>query len=118
MSTNHVAVQEFWDELRKTTQARIGLGRAGNGLPTRRVLELAAAHAAARDAVHVPLDVDQLREAVLEVGIGEPTLVTSRAVSRDEYLRRPDLGRMPADAMNVPDTPADIGFVQKCAGFM
>ncbi len=42
-STNEIAVQEFWDELRKTTQARIGLGRAGNALPTRRVLELAAA---------------------------------------------------------------------------
>lgn len=111
MSSNEVAVQEFWDELRKTTQARIGLGRAGNALPTRRVLELAAAHAAARDAVHVPLDVDRLREAVRAVGIGEPTVVTSKATSRDEYLRRPDLGREPADGMSVPDTPADIGFV-------
>ena len=111
MSSNEVAVQEFWDELRKTTQARIGLGRAGNALPTRRVLELAAAHAAARDAVHVPLDVDRLREAVRTVGIGEPTVVTSKATSRDEYLRRPDLGREPADGTSVPDTPADIGFV-------
>lgn len=111
MTPNEVAIQEFWEELRKTTQARIGLGRAGNALPTRRVLELAAAHAAARDAVHVPLDVDRLRQAVLEVGIGEPTVVTSRATSRDEYLRRPDLGRQPADGMQVPDAPADIGFV-------
>ncbi|WP_029106974.1 ethanolamine ammonia-lyase subunit EutC [Mycobacterium sp. URHD0025] len=111
MSTNEIAVQEFWDELRKTTQARIGLGRAGNALPTRRVLELAAAHAAARDAVHVPLDTDQLVSAVRDVGIGEPAVVTSRATSRDEYLRRPDLGREPAEAMEVPATPADIGFV-------
>lgn len=111
MSPNEVAVQEFWDELRKTTQARIGLGRAGNALPTRRVLELAAAHAAARDAVHVPLDLDRLRQAVLEVGVGEPTVVTSQATSRDEYLRRPDLGRAPAAGMQVPETPADIGFV-------
>ncbi|MGV0741304.1 ethanolamine ammonia-lyase subunit EutC [Mycolicibacterium sp. XJ870] len=111
MSTNSVAVQEFWDELRKTTQARIGLGRAGNALPTRRVLELAAAHAAARDAVHVPLDTDHLVAAVREVGIGEPTVVTSRATSRDEYLRRPDLGRTPTAGMNVPESRADIGFV-------
>ncbi|OBG81088.1 ethanolamine ammonia-lyase [Mycobacterium sp. NS-7484] len=111
MSSNEVAVQEFWDELRKTTQARIGLGRAGNALPTRRVLELSAAHAAARDAVHVPLDVDRLREALLDVGIGEPTVVTSKATSRDEYLRRPDLGRQPAEGMSVPDSGADIGFV-------
>ncbi|WP_166902795.1 ethanolamine ammonia-lyase subunit EutC [Mycobacterium sp. DL440] len=111
MSPNEIAVQEFWDELRKTTQARIGLGRAGDALPTRRVLELAAAHAAARDAVHVPLDVETLADKVRAVGIGEPTVVTSRATSRDEYLRRPDLGREPADGMQVPDTPADIGFV-------
>jgi len=105
------AVREFWDELRKSTQARIGLGRAGNALPTRQVLELAAAHAAARDAVHVPLDVEQFAHQVRHVGVGEPTIVTSRATSRDEYLRRPDLGRLPADATDVPDNGADIGFM-------
>jgi len=105
-----IAVQEFWDELRTTTQARIGLGRAGNALPTRRVLELAGAHAAARDAVHEPLDVSALTERVRQVGIGEPVVVASRATSRGEYLRRPDLGRLPA-ALDVPETPADIGFV-------
>lgn len=105
------AVEEFWAELRKTTQARIGLGRSGTALPTREVLELASAHAAARDAVHIPLDADALAGAVREVGIGEPVLVTSQAGSRDEYLRRPDLGRMPSPEMEVPSTPADIGFV-------
>lgn len=105
-----IAVQQFWDELRTTTQARIGLGRAGNALPTRRVLELAGAHAAARDAVHEPLDVAALAERVRQVGIGEPVVVASRASSRSEYLRRPDLGRLPSD-LDVPETPADIGFV-------
>ncbi|WP_102145968.1 ethanolamine ammonia-lyase subunit EutC [Mycobacterium hubeiense] len=111
MTTKDPAVQEFWDELRKTTQARIGLGRAGNALPTRHVLELAAAHAAARDAVHVPLDVEKLVVQVRGVGIGAPKVVTSRATSREEYLRRPDLGRLPGDATTVPHTPADVGFV-------
>ncbi|MFZ2175406.1 MAG: ethanolamine ammonia-lyase light chain EutC, partial [Rhodococcus sp. (in: high G+C Gram-positive bacteria)] len=46
------ATQEFWAELRATTQARIGLGRTGDALPTRRVLEFRLAHAAARAAVH------------------------------------------------------------------
>ncbi|UNB51273.1 ethanolamine ammonia-lyase subunit EutC [Mycolicibacterium sp. YH-1] len=111
MTAENPAVREFWDELRKSTQARIGLGRAGNALPTRQVLELAAAHAAARDAVHVPLDVDRLIGEVRQVGIGEPTVVTSRAASRDEYLRRPDLGRIPADVTMVAESGVDIGFV-------
>ncbi|MEZ0050615.1 ethanolamine ammonia-lyase small subunit [Mycobacterium sp. MAA66] len=111
MTSEDVAVQEFWDELRKTTQARIGLGRAGNALPTRRVLELGAAHAAARDAVHEPLDVEALTERVRQIGIGEPVHVRSRAESRTEYLCRPDLGRVPAEPLEVPETPADIGFV-------
>lgn len=110
-NADDLAVREFWDELRKTTQARIGLGRAGNALPTREVLALAAAHAAARDAVHIPLDVEELARGVRTAGIGDALSVTSRATSRDEYLRRPDLGRLPADEMDVPPNPADIGFV-------
>lgn len=98
---------DLWAPLRTTTPARIGLGRAGNSLPTRRVLEFQAAHAAARDAVHHPLDVDGLI-ARLDA---EPLLVSSRATSRSEYLRRPDLGRTPADLSGLPNTKADIGFV-------
>lgn len=111
MSSEELARQRFWDELRTTTQARIGLGRAGNALPTREVLELNAAHAAARDAVHLPLDVERLAADVTEIGIGTPAVVTSQATSRGEYLRRPDLGRSPADLAAVPAQPADIGFV-------
>jgi ethanolamine ammonia-lyase small subunit len=111
VTTEELAAQEFWDELRKTTQARIGLGRAGNALPTRQVLELAAAHAAARDAVHEPLDVESFITEVRRVGIGEPAVVRSRATSRAEYLRRPDLGRLPEEPMELPDTHADIGLV-------
>lgn len=111
MTSESLARQQFWDELRKTTQARIGLGRAGNALPTHEVLELAAAHAAARDAVHIPLDAAKLADEIRAVGIGEPAVVTSRATSRDEYLRRPDLGRLPTEPMDLPDDPVDIGFV-------
>lgn len=111
MTSDQVAAQAFWNELRSTTQARIGLGRAGNALPSRDVLEIAAAHAAARDAVHHPLDVGAIVAEVRDVGIGEPVVVSSRATSRAEYLRRPDLGRLPADLAPVPETGADIGVV-------
>ncbi|GLY30242.1 ethanolamine ammonia-lyase subunit EutC [Kineosporia sp. NBRC 101731] len=60
---------DFWDELRATTQARIGLGRAGDGMPTSRVLEFRLAHAVARDAVHDPLDVDALVGELVRSGV-------------------------------------------------
>ncbi|NUS92232.1 MAG: ethanolamine ammonia-lyase subunit EutC [Nocardia sp.] len=109
---NDEEAQEFWLGLRSFTQARIGLGRAGDALPTRRVLEFAAAHAAARDAVHTPLDVPALCARLAELGAGEPVHVASRARDRAEYLRRPDLGRLPAagqDAAGRIPAPAHSG---------
>jgi ethanolamine ammonia-lyase small subunit len=106
-------MSEFrWEDLRRHTQARIGLGRAGDSLPTEGVLEFRAAHASARDAVHTPLDVPALAAQVKAVGLGDPLWVGSRALDRGEYLRRPDLGRLPAAAAaTLPHHPADVGFV-------
>jgi len=103
----------FWDALRTTTQSRIGLGRTGDALPTRRVLEFSAAHAAARDAVHQPLDADAFVARARDLGLGEPVVVTSRAADRGEYLRRPDLGRVPADLSGVSTVTsgADVALV-------
>ncbi|ORA60271.1 ethanolamine ammonia-lyase subunit EutC [Mycobacteroides franklinii] len=111
MTTGDVDRQRFWTELRLNTQARIGLDRAGNALHTRDVLDLAAAHATARDAVHVPLDTERLAAEVAGIGVGTPAVVTSQVRSRAEYLRRPDLGRLPADLSAVPPQAADIGIV-------
>nr|WP_296766000.1 ethanolamine ammonia-lyase subunit EutC [Rhodococcus sp. (in: high G+C Gram-positive bacteria)] len=102
---------QFWDELRLSTQARIGLGRTGDSLPTRRVLEFRSAHAAARDAVHMPLEVESFVVDVEKTGIGAPVVVTSKASSRAEYLRRPDLGRIPEDVSSIVKGDFDIGFV-------
>ncbi|MFI6998153.1 ethanolamine ammonia-lyase subunit EutC [Nocardia sp. NPDC050175] len=119
-ASESAAAHLFWQDLRRSTQSRIGLGRTGDALPTARVLEFRAAHSAARDAVHMPLDVAALGERVAELGIGEPVHVRSRASDRAEYLRRPDLGRLPAespdpaarsDLSDVPHGTADIGFV-------
>jgi ethanolamine ammonia-lyase small subunit len=104
---------DVWASLRTTTRARIGLGRTGDALPSQRVLEFRAAHAAARDAVHVPLDEDALAAQVAALGLGEPLRVTSLARDRGEYLRRPDLGRRPADlsSLAAPAGGADLGVV-------
>lgn len=104
-------MSELWDELRRSTQARIGLGRAGDGLPTERLLEFRVAHAAARDAVHEPLDGGPFVAAVAGVGLGAPAVVRSRVRDRGEYLRRPDLGRVPESLDPVARSDADIGIV-------
>lgn len=81
-----------WAALAAKTPARIALGRAGPGLPTRHVLDLALAHAQARDAIHTPLDLDRIEAGIRDLGF-DALRVASAAASRDVYLRRPDLGR-------------------------
>lgn len=101
----------FWDGLRVHTQARIGLGHTGDALPMRQVLEFRGAHALARDAIHAPLDIDALLGDLAEAGLGEPAHVTSRAASREEYVRRPDLGRLPGPLHALRRCDADLGIV-------
>ena len=100
----------FWDQVRGTTPARIGLTRVGNAIGTGEWLDFGAAHAAARDAVHRPLDVQALREQVAALGVGEPSVVASAATDRAEYLRRPDLGRLPGHDLDA-GAPADLAIV-------
>ncbi|HWA36826.1 MAG TPA: ethanolamine ammonia-lyase subunit EutC [Burkholderiales bacterium] len=85
-------VPDPWAALRARTPARLALGRAGAGLPTRPLLELGLAHARARDAVHHPLEVDRLCADLAAAGF-VPQVVRSAAQDRGTYLARPDLGR-------------------------
>jgi ethanolamine ammonia-lyase small subunit len=78
--------------LRDYTPARVELGSAGSSLPTRALLEFQLAHAKARDAVHLPLAVTSLAAELNQKGVPSITLA-SAARERDEYLKRPDLGR-------------------------
>ena len=78
--------------LRDFTSARVALGRAGNSLPTRAMLEFQLAHARARDAVRARLDPQMLARDLASES-RECILVRSAASGRDAYLRRPDLGR-------------------------
>ncbi|HVO98056.1 MAG TPA: ethanolamine ammonia-lyase subunit EutC [Bryobacteraceae bacterium] len=66
--------------------ARISLGRAGNALPTKELLEFQLAHARARDAVLTRLNITLFSHY-------RPVIVHSAAPDRGTYLRRPDLGR-------------------------
>ncbi|SHN84100.1 Ethanolamine ammonia-lyase light chain [Geodermatophilus obscurus] len=95
-----------WAVLRAATRARVALGRAGDALPTARELEFRAAHAAARDAVHQPLDADRLRPT-----LGDFLEVHSAAPDRATYLQRPDLGRQLAEGTSLPRADTDLAVV-------
>jgi ethanolamine ammonia-lyase small subunit len=85
-----------WIALRRFTQARIALGRAGHAVPTGALLDFQLAHARARDAVHFPWDVGAFAAEVRGLG-GRPVVLGTPVSDRGEYLRRPDLGRVLAD---------------------
>lgn len=81
-----------WDSLKRFTEARIALGRAGHSLPTHAHLNFQLAHAQARDAVHLPFDAQGIIDALKGMGL-ESVSLHSAAPDRYTYLQRPDLGR-------------------------
>ena len=101
---------DAFDLLRSATRARVALGRAGDGLPTGRLLEFRAAHAAARDAVHSPLDVARVTSDLAATGLDVLT-VASAAPDRATYLQRPDLGRRLAEGTTLPGGEYDLALV-------
>jgi len=114
-STPASVAADPWAALRRHTPARIALGRSGVSLPTAELLRFSAAHARARDAVHVALDASALTRALVSRGI-EPLRVTSQATTREVYLRRPDLGRRlkPEDLQRLREAaggPVDLAIV-------
>ena len=105
-----IVTNPLFARLRGTTQARIGLGRAGNALPTAPLLDFELAHARARDAVHAVLDIALLVEQLEGI---ETRTVASRAGDRAVFLQRTDLGRRldPASASTLVPGDYDAAFV-------
>lgn len=92
-----LVTRDPWSALRAHTPANIAIGRVGHSLPTREVLRFGLAHAQARDAVHVALDVGRLGRDLAASGWPSAT-VQSAAAGRPTYLCRPDLGRSLCEA--------------------
>jgi ethanolamine ammonia-lyase small subunit len=90
------SLNSSFDEMRKATPARLGLGRAGPRYTTASMLALRADHARAVDAVMTLVGPDwPRRNGLLEVH--------SQALTREDYLRYPERGRRltNADAARV-----------------
>ncbi len=82
-----------WKDLGRYTDARIVLGRAGGSLTTSELLRFRRDHALARDAVLADLNLFDLENKLGDLGLAILKLKT-RAETREEYIRRPDLGRV------------------------
>ncbi len=94
MNKTEIEVIDPWDSLREFTAARIALGRVGNSIPLHQSLEFSLAHAHARDAVYSLLNGKEILKGLNHLNL--PILqLHSRAESRQQYLQRPDLGRLP-----------------------
>ncbi|PIB36930.1 ethanolamine ammonia-lyase [Reichenbachiella sp. 5M10] len=82
-----------WKGYRDFTKARIALGRAGGSLTTEERLAFRRDHALARDAVWSELDTGSLLTQIHEMGY-DTMLLRSQAIDREQYIQRPDLGRL------------------------
>ncbi|HFI2473218.1 TPA: ethanolamine ammonia-lyase subunit EutC [Streptococcus suis] len=87
--------EEAYRKIKQFTPARLGLWRAGNRYKTQTILRFRADHAAAQDAVFSYVSEDFVKE----MGF---IPVHTKASSKDEYLTRPDLGRIfPVDQQEI-----------------
>src|SRR5689334_20220811 len=86
------ALESILTRIRDQTPARLFHGRSGLSYRTSTQLELRADHAAARDAVHTELTIE--RDFPEGFFASRPLVeVTTQALSRQQFLARPDLGR-------------------------
>jgi ethanolamine ammonia-lyase small subunit len=102
--------------LQRHTTARLNIGRAGFGIPTKANLAFQVAHAKARDAVFAELQAEGLANQLKERG-WDACVVASSATNREMYLRHPEQGRLLSEKskallsrpVKVPDVVVVIG---------
>ncbi len=81
-----------WESYKKFTAARIGLKRSGGSIGTSEMLKFRFDHAKAKDAVWAECDFTKMQDTL---SAWLPTIIlNSKISSREEYLLRPDLGRL------------------------
>jgi len=92
MNSEAIVYDDPWAHLKRYTQARIALGRAGTALTTAELLRFRKDHALARDAVLKDMDQDAVRASLEKYHLPVLELAT-QAKDRNEFIHRPDLGR-------------------------
>ena len=84
--------QDTWTSLKVHTHARIALGNVGGSLPTQEVLNFKLDHAEAKDSIFILLNINELTQEIITFEL-PLFIIKSRIENRNEYLKRPDLGR-------------------------
>jgi ethanolamine ammonia-lyase small subunit len=92
LASNSSDLPEIVRKIRVRTPARLLVGRAGAAYRTGTQMDLREAHAAARDAVHAELSLEEVFDTAF-IQRWEFLEVRTKARTKDEYLLRPDLGR-------------------------
>ena len=110
--TKDLLPSDPWGALRRHTDARIGLPRAGFGIATSEHLAFQLDHARARDAVYDVMDGSGLEAALGGLGFSV-IAAASAAVDRRSFLSRPDLGRQlaPASTAALQALKGDLDLV-------
>ncbi|HMV44287.1 MAG TPA: ethanolamine ammonia-lyase subunit EutC [Leptospiraceae bacterium] len=85
-----------WTKIKQHTAARIGIGRSGVGIPTKELLQFQMAHAKARDAVLTEINFSEIKNWLRKKYKFQE--LESACESREEYLTRPDKGRILSDS--------------------
>jgi ethanolamine ammonia-lyase small subunit len=107
--------EEFWNNLKKFTNARIGLRNSGTSIATSDLLRFQLSFAEAKDAVQKELDErlinEQFSRQVLPL-----YYLRSQIKSKTEFLYRPDLGRKlnlssASLLIDLNPLPSDVAFV-------
>lgn len=113
-SRKAIVTDDPWTFLRKMTAARVALGRSGTSLPLKESLAFKLDHARARDAVHTDFKLAELAQSFHDKGF-DCLELQSGVVDRQEYLTRPDKGRLldevSKECLHRQESGLDVCFV-------
>ncbi|WP_417250613.1 ethanolamine ammonia-lyase subunit EutC [Celeribacter sp.] len=105
------ALERRLDALMAMTPSRVRLDGKADALPLKNLLSFQEDHAAARDAIYTPLDSAALQRALQDAFGVEAQCLSSRAIDRAQYLKRPDLGRMLAPEASLEHNATPLAIV-------
>ncbi len=110
ISKSNFLQKDPWENLRPLSKARIALGNSGGSLPTKEVLSFQEDHAFTKDAIYSELKIEELKEKLEEFGLPVYQFET-KVGDRNEYLKRPDLGKKLAENSKSGNSNFNILFI-------